>query len=124
MRATPTGMQVEERVSEPLDATMPHVPGVTHRFVDAGGLRVHVAEAGPEDGEPVLMLHGWPQHWYLWRHLVPLMSDRYRLVMPDLRGAGWSEVTEGGYEKENLARDQVALLDALGYETVKLIGHD
>src|SRR4051812_14209560 len=105
-RAGPRGGP--ERVSEPLDATMPHVDGVTHRFVDAGGLRVHVAEAGPEDGEPVLMLHGWPQSWYLWRHVVPRMSDRYRLVMPDLRGVGSTQVTDDGYEKENLARDQVA----------------
>jgi pimeloyl-ACP methyl ester carboxylesterase len=103
---------------------MPHVDGVSHRWVDAGGLRVHLAEAGPEDAEPVLMLHGWPQHWYLWRGLVPRMSDRYRLLMPDLRGLGWTEATEGGYEKENLARDQIALLDALGIDTVKVIGHD
>jgi pimeloyl-ACP methyl ester carboxylesterase len=103
---------------------MPRVDGVTHRYVDAGGLRVHLAEAGPEDAEPVLMLHGWPQHWYEWRGLVPRMSHRYRLLIPDLRGLGWSEVTEAGYEKENLARDQIELLDALGIERVKLIGHD
>jgi pimeloyl-ACP methyl ester carboxylesterase len=85
---------------------------------------VHVAVAGPEDAEPVLMLHGWPQHWYEWRGLVPRMSHRYRLLMPDLRGLGWTEVTAKGYEKENLARDQIALLDALGIEKVKLVGHD
>ena len=103
---------------------MPEVPGVGHEWVSAGGLRVHVAVAGPEDAEPVLMLHGWPQHWYEWRGLVPRMSHRYRLLMPDLRGLGWSEVTKGGYEKDNLARDQIALLDALGIDRVKLIGHD
>jgi pimeloyl-ACP methyl ester carboxylesterase len=103
---------------------MPQVPGVTHRWVDAGGLRVHLAEAGPEDAEPVLMLHGWPQHWYEWRGLVPRMSHRYRLLMPDLRGLGWTEAPPDGYEKDNLARDQIALLDALGIERVKLIGHD
>jgi pimeloyl-ACP methyl ester carboxylesterase len=85
---------------------------------------MHVAEAGPADGEPLLLLHGWPQHWYEWRHLVPLLSDRYRMVMPDLRGLGWSEVTEGGYEKESLARDVLALMDAMGLERVKLVGHD
>jgi pimeloyl-ACP methyl ester carboxylesterase len=103
---------------------MPHVDGVTHRWVDAGGLRVHLAEAGPPDAEPVLLLHGWPQHWYEWRDLVAPLSQRYRLLMPDLRGLGWTEVTKDGYEKENLARDQIALLDALGIERVKLIGHD
>ena len=103
---------------------MPHVDGVRHRWVDAGGLRVHLAEAGPEDGEPVLLLHGFPQHWYEWRGLVPALSQRYRLLMPDLRGLGWTEATPRGYEKENLARDQIALLDALGIDRVKLIGHD
>ena len=111
-------------MSELFEDRIPHVDGVRHRWVDAGGLRVHLAEAGPEDAEPVLMLHGWPQHWYEWRGLVPRMSHRYRLLMPDLRGLGWSEVTKRGYDKENLARDQLALLDALGIEKVKLIGHD
>jgi pimeloyl-ACP methyl ester carboxylesterase len=103
---------------------MPHVDDVSHRWVSAGGLRVHLAEAGPPDGEPLLLLHGWPQHWYEWRHLVAPLSKRYRLLMPDLRGLGWTEATKDGYEKENLARDQIALLDALGIERVKLIGHD
>ncbi|HEX6712918.1 MAG TPA: alpha/beta hydrolase [Thermoleophilaceae bacterium] len=103
---------------------MPHVDGVTHRWLSAGGLRVHLAEAGPADGEPVLLLHGWPQHWYEWRGLVPALSQRYRMLMPDLRGLGWTEATKNGYEKENLARDQIALLDELGIERVKLIGHD
>src|SRR4029079_3269623 len=111
-------------VSEAFEHRMPEVPGVRQEWVSAGGLSVHVAMAGPEDAEPVLMLHGWPQHWYEWRGLVPRMSHRYRLLMPDLRGLGWSEVTEGGYEKDNLARDQIALLDALGIDRVKLIGHD
>jgi pimeloyl-ACP methyl ester carboxylesterase len=103
---------------------MPHVDGVSHRWVSAGGLRVHLAEAGPEDGEPVLLLHGWPQHLYEWRGLVPALSQRYRLLMPDLRGLGWTEATPAGYEKENLARDQIALLDELGIDRVKLVGHD
>ena len=85
---------------------------------------MHLAEAGPEDGEPVLLLHGWPQHWYEWRGLVPALSQQYRLLMPDLRGLGWTEAPRDGYEKENLARDQIALLDALGINRVKLIGHD
>jgi len=72
----------------------------------------------------VVLLHGWPQHWYEWRGLVPLMAHRYRMVMPDLRGMGWTEVTERGYEKEQLARDILALLDAMGLERVKLVGHD
>jgi pimeloyl-ACP methyl ester carboxylesterase len=102
----------------------PHVEGVTHRFVDASGLRVHVAEAGPPDGEPVMLVHGWPQHWYEWRGLVPALSQRYRMLMPDLRGLGWTEVARDGYAKHDLARDLVNVLDALELERVKLVAHD
>ena len=86
---------------------------------------MHVAEAGPEDGDPVVLLHGWPQHWYLWREVMPALADAgYRVYAPDLRGFGWTEATEDGYEKEQLAADVLALLDELGLERVKLAGHD
>ena len=65
---------------------MPEVPGVAHRYVETGRLRVHIAEAG--SGPPVLLLHGWPQHWYAWRKLIPLLAGSYRLICPDLRGLG------------------------------------
>jgi pimeloyl-ACP methyl ester carboxylesterase len=48
--------------------SMPEVPGVTHRFIDADGVRLHIAEAGDSTKQPVLLLHGFPQHWYVWRH--------------------------------------------------------
>jgi pimeloyl-ACP methyl ester carboxylesterase len=101
---------------------LPHVDGVTHSMVDIGGLSVHVAEAG--SGPPLLLLHGWPQHWYAWRRLVPLLADDYRLIMPDLRGQGWSSVPPGGYDKEQLATDLLGLLDTLGVERTGLVGHD
>jgi pimeloyl-ACP methyl ester carboxylesterase len=100
----------------------PQVSGVQHRYVNAGGLRMHVAEAG--EGEPVLALHGWPQHWYLWRALIPRLAPHARVICPDLRGFGWSDVPAGGYDRETMARDVLALLDALGLERVRLIGHD
>jgi len=101
----------------------PHVEGVTHRWVEARGLRFHVAEAGTGD-DPVLLLHGWPQHWYEWRELMPALADRHRVVAMDLRGFGWSDAPRRGYEKENLASDVLAVLDELGLEQVKLVGHD
>jgi pimeloyl-ACP methyl ester carboxylesterase len=102
----------------------PHVDGVEHRFVDAAGLQMHVAEAGPPDAPPVLMLHGWPQHWYEWRHQIPPLAERYRVIAPDLRGFGWSAAPPSGYDKENMATDVLNLLDALGVQRVRLIGHD
>jgi pimeloyl-ACP methyl ester carboxylesterase len=101
---------------------LPHVPGVEHRYVHAGPLRMHVAQAG--EGEPVLALHGWPQHWYLWRQVIPRLAPHARVICPDLRGFGWTGVPAGGYDKETMARDVLALLDALGLERVRLIGHD
>ncbi len=104
---------------------LPQVEGVTHRWVEARGIRFHVAEAGSGD-DVVLLLHGWPQHWYEWRHLMPALADRHRVIAPDLRGFGWSDAPRApsGYLKENLATDVLALLDALGLERVKLVGHD
>lgn len=102
----------------------PHVEGVTHRYVEANGIRFHVAEAGPSDGDPVLLLHGWPQHWYEWRYLIPSLADRHRVLALDLRGFGWSDAPRRDYRKEALATDVLAVLDALGIERVKLVGHD
>jgi pimeloyl-ACP methyl ester carboxylesterase len=102
---------------------LPEVPGVEHRFVQAGGLRVHVAEAG--SGPPVVLLHGWPQHWWMWRALIPRLAEGHRVLAPDLRGHGWSDVPPGGYDKEQFATDLLATLDALGLdEPVVLVGHD
>ena len=101
----------------------PAVAGVTHRWVEARGLRFHVAEAGQGE-DVVLCLHGWPQHWYEWRHLMPALADRHRVLALDLRGCGWTDAPRDGYEKENLADDVLAVMDALGLERVKLVGHD
>ena len=98
----------------------PHVEGVEHRFVEAGGVRLHVAEAG--DGAPLLLVHGWPQHWYEWRGLVAELAGERRLIMPDLRGFGWSDAPRGPIEPDVFVRDLVALLDALGLEQVDVVG--
>jgi len=105
-------------------SALPQVEGVTHHWVRVRGIELHYAEAGSGE-DVVLCLHGWPQHWYEWRQLMPaLAADGYRVIAPDLRGFGWSEAPADGYEKENLADDILALLDELGLERVKLVGHD
>lgn len=100
----------------------PQVVGVRHRFVTAKGIKFHLAEAGR--GEPLVLLHGWPQHWYMWRHQIPALADRYRVSCIDLPGFGWSGVKDDGYEKERLAADIVAALDAIGVRQFFLVGHD
>jgi pimeloyl-ACP methyl ester carboxylesterase len=101
---------------------LPQLDGVEHRYVNARGLRTHVAEAG--DGPPLVLLHGWPQHWWCWRRVLPRLAERHRVIAPDLRGQGWTDAPARGYEKEALASDVLALLDVLGLERVRLIGHD
>lgn len=101
---------------------MPQIPGVAHRFVNTGKLRMHVATAG--EGDPVVLVHGWPQHWYAWRGVIPRLAERYSVVVPDLRGFGWTDIAWQGFEKENMADDVLRLLDALELEKVRLAGHD
>jgi len=103
---------------------MPTLEGVEHHFVDVRGARLHVAEMGDPAGPPVLLVHGWPQHWWSWRLLMPLLAGEHRVLAMDLRGFGWSEATRGGYRKEELAEDVVGVLDALDVQRVNLVGHD
>ncbi|MSW96131.1 MAG: alpha/beta fold hydrolase [Actinobacteria bacterium] len=85
---------------------------------------MHVALCGPAHAEPLLLLHGWPQHWFMWRRVLPQLAATRRCIVPDLRGLGWSDAPPNGYRKELLADDILALLDALGIEQTDLIGHD
>jgi pimeloyl-ACP methyl ester carboxylesterase len=101
---------------------LPRLEGVTHRTVLARGLRFHVAEAGA--GAPVVLVHGWPQHWWMWRHVVPALAPHARLVMIDLRGFGWSDAPPGAYDKQTLADDLLAVLDALDLDRACLMAHD
>jgi pimeloyl-ACP methyl ester carboxylesterase len=102
---------------------IPQIDGVSHHRVRARGIEFHYAEAGSGE-DVVLCLHGWPQHWYEWRHLMPELADRHRVLALDLRGFGWSHAPEDGYEKEEMASDVLAVLDELGIGRVKLVGHD
>jgi pimeloyl-ACP methyl ester carboxylesterase len=101
---------------------LPTLDGITHRTVQARGWSFHVAEAG--EGEPLLLLHGWPQHWWAWRKVVPLLAPHARLIMPDLRGFGWSDAPPGRYDKQSMADDVLVLLDRLGLQRVRIVGHD
>ncbi|MFF4774632.1 alpha/beta fold hydrolase [Microtetraspora fusca] len=95
----------------------------THRTVHAGGTRFHVVEAG--DGPLVLLLHGFPQFWWTWRHqLVSLPAAGYRAVAVDLRGYGASDKPPRGYDLPNLAMDGAGLVRALGETGAIVVGHD
>ncbi|NUR84799.1 MAG: alpha/beta hydrolase [Nonomuraea sp.] len=95
----------------------------THRAVHAGGTRFHVVEAG--EGPLVLLLHGFPQFWWTWRHqLASLPAAGYRAVAVDLRGYGGSDKTPRGYDLPTLAGDATGLVRALGETGAIVVGHD
>jgi pimeloyl-ACP methyl ester carboxylesterase len=105
---------------------MPELDGVEHTFHDLPtGVRLHLASAGPRDAPPVLLIHGWPQHWWSWRHVIGELAGEFRLLCPDLRGLGWSsQPADDDFRKQRMADDAIALLDALGVERAMLAGHD
>ena len=100
------------------------VPGPwTHREVSANGVRLHVAEAGA--GPLVLLLHGFPEFWWSWRHQLTTVAEAgYRVVAPDLRGYGASDKPPRGYDPVTLAADAAGLVRALGERDAVVVGHD
>jgi len=100
---------------------------LTHKFVQTNGITLHVVTVGPVDGPPVVLLHGFPEFWYGWHNQIPyLAAQGFRVIAPDQRGYNLSDKPRGGanYQIDLLARDVVGLIDALGYDSVFLAGHD
>jgi pimeloyl-ACP methyl ester carboxylesterase len=104
---------------------IPSLNGVvlTHHYADVGDVRLHYVEAG--EGIPVVLLHGWPQSWYAWHYVLPVLATQYRVIAPDLRGLGDSSRPLEGYDKKTVANDIWRLLnDHLGLTQFSLVGHD
>ncbi|MGD0765367.1 MAG: alpha/beta hydrolase [Dehalococcoidia bacterium] len=98
---------------------------VTHRLIAANGINIHIAEQG--QGPLVLLLHGFPELWYSWRHQLPALADAgYHAVAPDVRGYGRSDAPQPveAYSMRNLTADAVGVLDALGVDKAVVVGHD
>lgn len=96
-----------------------------HRMVKTNGINLHIAEQG--EGPVVLMLHGFPESWYSWRHQLPALAEAgYHAIAPDIRGYGQSDAPEAieAYSMKELTADAVGLLDALDVETAVVVGHD
>lgn len=101
---------------------MPVVAGFGHLFIETPGLTTHVATVG--EGEPVVMLHGFPEHWWQWRTVGAGLAKRYRVICPDLRGAGWTRAEVRGMTRLTQLDDLLALMDAMQLERVRLVAHD
>jgi pimeloyl-ACP methyl ester carboxylesterase len=95
---------------------------VTHHNAVVNGIRLHYAIAG--QGDPLVLLHGYPQTHHAWHKVLPELAKHFTIVAPDLRGLGDSERPETGYEKHIVAEDIYQLVRSLGYEKIYLVGHD
>ncbi len=94
-----------------------------HGHADLGDVRIHYVTAG--SGPAVLLIHGWPQTWYMWRDIIPGLAPHYRVIAPDLRGLGESSRPVGGYDKKTIANDLWRLThDVLGEASLLVVGHD
>lgn len=96
--------------------------GLTHHAAFVNGVKIHYVRAG--EGAPVVLLHGWPQTWYMWRKIIAPLAERYTVIAPDLRGFGDSGKPESGYDHKTVAEDIYQLVRSLGFEQLFLVGHD
>jgi len=95
-----------------------------HRERVVDGIRWHYVEAGATDGEVILFLHGLPEGWYSWHAVLPLVDQRYRLIVPDLKGYGRSDLQDPDYDWHHVAAQTAGLLASLGVEHYFVVGHD
>jgi pimeloyl-ACP methyl ester carboxylesterase len=95
----------------------------THKFADVDGMRMHYVTGGT--GEPLVLLHGWPQTWYAWRGIMPELAKHYTVYAVDLPGLGDSRGAAKSYDKKTLARYVHGLIAGkLGLRNIRLAAHD
>jgi pimeloyl-ACP methyl ester carboxylesterase len=100
---------------------------IAHEQIPANGIELHVATAGPADGKPVILVHGFPELWYSWRHQLGALGDAgFRAIALDQRGYGGSSLPKevSDYGSDKLTGDLEGLLDHYGYDQAAFVGHD
>jgi pimeloyl-ACP methyl ester carboxylesterase len=94
----------------------------SHHMASVNGVQIHYVIGG--QGKPIVLLHGWPQTWYEWRHVMPALAKNYTVIVPDLRGLGDSSKPVTGYDGKTTAEDIYQLVSQLGFKNIFLVGHD
>src|SRR5258705_4586561 len=97
-------------------------PGFVHKYATVNGIKIHYVTGGK--GEPLLLIHGFGQNWFMWARIMPALSKRFTIIAPDLPGVGESGKLKNGYDKKTLAKDIHELIKKLGYTNINLAGHD
>ena len=94
----------------------------SHHMATVNGIQLHYVMGGK--GDPVVLLHGYPQSWYEWRHIMPALAKNYTVIAPDLRGFGDSSKPITGYDGNTTAEDIYQLVSQLGFNNIFLVAHD
>jgi len=94
----------------------------SHHMASVNGIQLHYVIGGK--GDPVVFLHGWPQTWYEWHHVIPVLAKNYTVIVPDLRGLGDSSKPLTGYDGNTTAEDVYQLVSQLGFNKIFLAAHD
>jgi haloacetate dehalogenase len=95
---------------------------LAHHTAIVNDLKMHYVEAG--SGPPLILLHGFPETWFAWRHQIPVLAKHFRVIAPDLRGYGATQKPQSGYDKKTMARDIYELMRHTGIERAPIVGHD
>ncbi|WP_221392970.1 alpha/beta fold hydrolase [Dyadobacter sp. NIV53] len=93
-----------------------------HETATVNGVKIHYVIGGK--GDPLLLVHGFGQNWFMWNRLLPELSKHFTVIAPDLRGVGESDKPDSGYDKKTMATDLHELMKKLGYSNINLAGHD
>jgi len=95
---------------------------ISNHTAQVGEIGIHYLLAG--EGEPLVLLHGFPQHSQMWRKIIPALAEKFTVIAPDTRGMGGSSITPTGYDKRTMAEDIHELVEQLGLEEINLVGYD
>lgn len=114
---------IKSLVTPSADSPVDGLNGFTHRYADVNDTQIHYVIGG--EGPAVVLLHGWPYTWALWRKLLPLLANEgFTVIAPDLRGLGDSAKPDRGYSKTNVAADVRQIVQSHGFEKINLVGMD
>jgi len=98
------------------------LPGFANGYAEVNGVKLHYVTAGT--GKPLILLPGWPETWWSYRKMMPILAKSYKVIVVDIRGMGGSDKPQSGYDKKTIATDIYELIHQLGYQQVFMAGHD
>jgi len=120
-QANLTSIEEQQQLMEGISFDIDNVT-FSHHMASVNGIQLHYVIGG--QGDPVILLHGWPQTWYEWRHVMPALAKNYTVIAPDLRGFGDSSKPTTGYDGNTTAEDVYQLISQLGFSKIFLVAHD